>query len=155
MYAQAIKMNAENKINATNTWSLQLIDNMDAIIALALPSPSKANSSSSAPSSSSDSSLPAFAQRSDHSESASLVNFQKASCTLDASVKIYGYRVDDVHSTGYKVLANLNRTDGGDDSDKEDGGENDEDGEKRKAKKRANRNVQTLESNYKNLNMSR
>lgn len=125
---------------------------MDAIIAPALPSPSKANSSSSAPS---DSSLPAFARQSDPSESASLVNFQKASCTLDASVKIYGYRVDDVHSAGYKVLANLNRTDGGDDSDKEGEGDDDEDGEKRKAKRRANRNVQTLEGNFKNLNMSR
>ena len=36
------------------------------------------------------------------------VNFTKASCTLDASVKIYSYRVDDVHLTSYKVLANLN-----------------------------------------------
>ena len=38
------------------------------------------------------------------------VNFTKASCSLDASVKIYSYRVDDVHLTSYKVLANLNRT---------------------------------------------
>ena len=41
------------------------------------------------------------------------VNFTKASCTLDASVKIYSYRVDDVHLTSYKVLANLNRTETG------------------------------------------
>ena len=34
------------------------------------------------------------------------VIFTKASCTLDASVKIYSYRVDDVHLTSYKVLAN-------------------------------------------------
>jgi hypothetical protein len=39
------------------------------------------------------------------------INFTKASCTLDASVKIYSYRVDDVHLTSYKVLANLNRND--------------------------------------------
>jgi condensin complex subunit 2 len=43
-------------------------------------------------------------------ESSTRVNFTKASCTLDASVKIYSYRVDDVHLTSYKVLANLNRT---------------------------------------------
>ena len=35
------------------------------------------------------------------------VIFTKASCTLDASVKsFYSYRVDDVHLTSYKVLAN-------------------------------------------------
>ena len=55
------------------------------------------------------------------------VNFTKASCTLDASVKIYSYRVDDVHLTSYKVLANLNRTETGKknarDQDNEDGEE--------------------------------
>ena len=44
-------------------------------------------------------------------ENGKTVNFTKASCTLDASVKIYSYRVDDVHLTSYKVLANLNRND--------------------------------------------
>eukprot|EP00898_Chlorokybus_atmophyticus_P006836 jgi/Chlat1/7153/Chrsp57S06828 len=37
-------------------------------------------------------------------------NFQKASCTLDAGVKIYSYRVDSVHAETYKVLGGLNRT---------------------------------------------
>lgn len=36
-------------------------------------------------------------------------NFQKAGTTLDASVKIYGYRVDDTLYTGYRILDNLNR----------------------------------------------
>ena len=36
-------------------------------------------------------------------------NFQKASCTLDASVKIYSYRVDDTYTSSYKILENLNR----------------------------------------------
>lgn len=36
-------------------------------------------------------------------------NFQKAGTTLDASVKIYGYRVDDTLHTGYRILDNLNR----------------------------------------------
>ena len=36
-------------------------------------------------------------------------NFQKASTTLDASIKIYGYRVDDTLNTGYRILDNLNR----------------------------------------------
>ena len=36
-------------------------------------------------------------------------NFQKASTTLDASVKIYGYRVDDTLHTGYRILDSLSR----------------------------------------------
>ena len=36
-------------------------------------------------------------------------NFQVASCTLDAGVKIYAYRVDSVHSEAYKVLGSLGR----------------------------------------------
>ncbi|KAA8492811.1 Condensin complex subunit 2 [Porphyridium purpureum] len=35
-------------------------------------------------------------------------NFQLAGCTLDAGVKIYGYRVDSTHSTFYKFLGDLN-----------------------------------------------
>ncbi|CAN0257629.1 unnamed protein product [Laminaria digitata] len=43
----------------------------------------------------------------------SKVNFQKASCTLDASVKIYSHsRVDATHISSYSLLENLNRTDG-------------------------------------------
>jgi condensin complex subunit 2 len=40
------------------------------------------------------------------------VNFQKASCTIDASIKIYSNRVDDTWSTSYRILENLNRNDG-------------------------------------------
>ncbi|KAF3443439.1 hypothetical protein FNV43_RR13121 [Rhamnella rubrinervis] len=36
-------------------------------------------------------------------------NFQKASCTLEAGVKIYSLRVDSVHSEAYKVLGGMNR----------------------------------------------
>ncbi|XP_020519572.1 condensin complex subunit 2 isoform X2 [Amborella trichopoda] len=36
-------------------------------------------------------------------------NFQKASCTLEAGVKIYSLRVDSVHSEAYKVLGGINR----------------------------------------------
>ena len=39
----------------------------------------------------------------------SATNFQVASCTLDAGVKIYAYRVDSVHSEAYKVLGSLGR----------------------------------------------
>ncbi|KAK7272273.1 hypothetical protein RJT34_28768 [Clitoria ternatea] len=36
-------------------------------------------------------------------------NFQIASCTLEAGVKIYSLRVDSVHSEAYKVLTRMNR----------------------------------------------
>nr|PNR50721.1 hypothetical protein PHYPA_009907 [Physcomitrium patens] len=39
-------------------------------------------------------------------------SFQKASCTLEAGVKIYSTRVDSVHFETYKVLSSLNRTAG-------------------------------------------
>jgi len=86
---------------------------MDKIIAPGLP-----EASSSATASSSKSEKATAVHESDQAE----VNFQKASCTLDASVKIYSYRVDDVHLSSYKVLANLNRTDNDEDEDGEGGG---------------------------------
>ncbi|KAL5735868.1 hypothetical protein ACOSQ2_030656 [Xanthoceras sorbifolium] len=36
-------------------------------------------------------------------------NFQKASCTLEAGVKIYSVRVDSLHAEAYKVLGGINR----------------------------------------------
>jgi condensin complex subunit 2 len=33
----------------------------------------------------------------------------KASCTLEAGVKIYSLRVDSVHAEAYKVLGGINR----------------------------------------------
>ena len=47
------------------------------------------------------------------------VNFQKASCTLDASVKIYSNRVDDTWTSSYRILENLSRN--GTSGDAEDG----------------------------------
>lgn len=98
LYQKAIRMNAENKINAVNSWNLRLIENIDKFLNMdedeTSPTTPIVNSSNM-----------------DASMSTKRVNFTKASCTLDASVKIYSYRVDDVHLTSYKVLANLNRTD--------------------------------------------
>ena len=92
MYKRAIRMNAENRINAGNSWGLRLIENIDKFLV-----------------DEDDEDEPALSQKDQEKR----VNFTKASCTLDASVKIYSYRVDDVHLTSYKVLANLNRTETG------------------------------------------
>lgn len=37
------------------------------------------------------------------------VNFQKASCTLDASIKIYSNRVDDTYQSHHRILESLSR----------------------------------------------
>jgi condensin complex subunit 2 len=101
MYQTAIRMNAENKINTTNTWNLHIIDQMDTLLSL---NDEAENEDAS------EQSISASNGRAAPKNSKPRVNFTKASCTLDASVKIYSYRVDDVHLTSYKVLANLNRT---------------------------------------------
>lgn len=61
-------------------------------------------------------SLPHFLNKNEESA------WQKASASLDASAKIYGYRVDCVHSDTFRFLGGLNRT------DKNEGG-NEEGGE--------------------------
>ena len=71
------------KINAKNSWNLDLINHMDKMI--------KSDENS---------------QR----NGAKGVNFQKASCTLDASIKIYSHRVDDTWSSSYRILENLSRS---------------------------------------------
>jgi len=68
------------------------------------------------------------------------VNFQKASCTLDASVKIYSNRVDDTYTSSHRILESLSRNgNNGDDNDDKEGEDGDDDdnegsGGKRKAK---------------------
>ena len=43
--------------------------------------------------------------RADTDAGDSTANFQKASCTLDAGVKIYAARVDSIHSETFKARA--------------------------------------------------
>ena len=45
--------------------------------------------------------------------------WQKASASLDVSAKVYGYRVDSVHSETYKFLGGLNRNKKGEEIEKE------------------------------------
>jgi condensin complex subunit 2 len=82
------------------------------------------------------------------------VNFQKASCTLDASVKIYSHRVDDTHASSHRILESLSRNGNFDDIDDE----TDADGNRRAAKvgskSQSNRlNIaETIERNVDNIN---
>lgn len=100
------------------------------------------------------------------------VNFQKASCTIDASIKIYANRVDDTWSTSYRILENLNRNDGGkgsqlfldedatgnhDDDDDDDGDNGDKNHKNmiKKSKKSKSRILSsTIEKNVNAINLS-
>jgi condensin complex subunit 2 len=100
LYKKAIRMNAENKINASNSWSLRLIENIDNF----LEDVEEENEEED------EVELEEQQRENEKTPPSRRVNFTKASCSLDASVKIYSYRVDDVHLTSYKVLANLHRS---------------------------------------------
>ena len=112
MYKQAIKMNAENRINASNSWNFKLIENIDKFLTEDTEETATTNSSSSQRRLSSTGSTPSQPGQGPRIGGQRRVNFTKASCTLDASVKIYSYRVDDVHLTSFRVLENLHRSDG-------------------------------------------
>ena len=99
IYKESIRMNAENKINANNSWSLKLIENLDQFL-------TEEEEEEEAAQDQQPETIDA------EKESNKRINFTKASCTLDASVKIYSYRVDDVYLSSYKVLANLHRSGG-------------------------------------------
>ena len=133
VYRNAIRMNAENRINASNSWNLNLIDHLDRFVAPELrsgvgggsggrhlQSMNNENGNGNVNSNYANTMM----ESSMDSTMISGVNFTKASCTLDASVKIYSYRVDDVHLTSYKVLANLNRTDNNTSSQKKNSATN-------------------------------
>ncbi|KAL3668821.1 hypothetical protein V7S43_006114 [Phytophthora oleae] len=125
MYSTIIKMSSENKINVKNSWSLHLIDHMEDIL---------------------DSSKKAA----DGDADDDTYNFQKASCTLDASIKIYSYRVDDTWNSSYKILENLSRT------EQKHGGEDagsDGEGATKTARKTRKTHARTIEKNLNNINL--
>eukprot|EP01018_Ginkgo_biloba_P004018 Gb_19968 [translate_table: standard] len=89
-------------------------------------------------------------------------NFQKASCTLEAGVKIYSYRVDSVHSEVYKVLGGLNRTSASDKDTNEHseegevrGIEEDEGEAKKEHHKKTSASLASLEPSFEALNIKK
>eukprot|EP00899_Mesostigma_viride_P029496 jgi/Mesvir1/9731/Mv12196-RA.2 len=97
-------------------------------------------------------------------EDSDQTNFQKASCTLEAGVRIYSCRVDAVHAETFKVLGGLHRSAGskeepdtadgeeGGDPDDEDGGE---DGRKESGRKHAASSSVTLEPSFESLRLKK
>ena len=120
-FEEWMKMATDNKINATNSWNFALIDYFHDMSLL---------------------------------KEGDGVNFQKASCTLDGCVKIYTSRVDSVASETGKLLSGLadsgnkrqKRGEGEQEPD-EDGGEGvegDEDGTKKRMRRRVRACSDTL-----------
>nr|CAB3477281.1 unnamed protein product [Digitaria exilis] len=85
-------------------------------------------------------------------------NFQKASCTLEAGVKIYSLRVDSVHSEAYKVLGGINRAGRGEEADMEEDINAQPVQDEGISKKDADRRISpasTLESSFEALNVKK
>ncbi|KDP30777.1 hypothetical protein JCGZ_13720 [Jatropha curcas] len=86
-------------------------------------------------------------------------NFQKASCTLEAGVKIYSLRVDSVHSEAYKVLGGINRAGQENEQDASvDNANIDNSQEEGHSKKEIDRKISplsTLESSFEALNVKK
>lgn len=85
-------------------------------------------------------------------------NFQKASCTLEAGVKIYSLRVDSVHSEAYKVLGGINRAGRGEEAGLEEVNSVELVQDGSISKKDADRRISpasTLESSFEALNVKK
>lgn len=130
-FEEWMKMATDNKINATNSWNFALIDYFHDLSLL---------------------------------KEGDSVNFQKASCTLDGCVKIYTSRVDSVATETGKLLSGLadsgnKRTPRGEEQseDVEVGqDEEDDDGVKKKARKRAQRSSEvTLAPSFASLQLKK
>ncbi|QDZ21283.1 subunit 2 of condensin complex [Chloropicon primus] len=132
LYQNCIKLSSENKISSKNTWDLNLIEHLSELV------------------------KPENKVAQDHDSD---LNFQKASCTLDAGVKIYSSRVDSIHTDAFKVLGGLHRT--SNDQEEDHGvGHGADGGPGEKKSRRARKQVDvdpsaTLEQNQEALNVKK
>lgn len=91
------------------------------------------------------------------------VNFQKASCTLDASLKIYSNRVDDTYASSHRILESLSRGNQGHDSAEDDDGADNLTEKSRAAKAKVGSKAssarlhltETIERNVQSLNLTK
>lgn len=148
LYSKCVQMVNENKVSMKNAFDLHLIDHMDDIVDSFMGGRKRATPGASGSGGGGDgrsfggsrgkTSLSAVEEEAEH-------RFHEASCTIEASAKIYACRVDCVHTDTYRVLGGLSSADMADD---EEGRE----GEKGDAKKRRRIcGVNTLEKNEASL----
>ena len=79
--------------------------------------------------------------------------WQKASASLDVSAKVYGYRVDSVHSETFKFLGGLNRNKK--DEEEKENKEEEKENEEVKKENKIRRGQNTLETNINKLNLTK
>ena len=134
-YQHCLKLSAENKVSTKNAFNLQLIDWM----AQAMSSGKRKKFGSGG--------------------GVDMDDFQIAAGTLDASTKIYGFRVDVVYNDTFKLASGLTQSgkqqveDNQDGSKTEPGDENSM-GEETKKRKKIKKSC-TIEKNIKNINISK
>ena len=93
-------------------------------------------------------------------KSSELDNFQAASCALDASAKIYAYRVDGVHSDTLKLAGGVGKSiEEGKENQAEDNDNGEpngqDDGEIEKKKSKRKKRAATVEKNLNNLDINK
>jgi hypothetical protein len=135
LYTETLQLNNENKISTKNAFDLSMIEHMDKIVDTFM-SGGKVKVTSDG-----KSRLSVAPEKGDSVEEH---RFHEASCTIEASAKIYACRVDVVHANTYKVLGGLSVQDFEDENIGEDG-------KPGAAKKRRIVGVNTLERNEANI----
>ncbi|XP_077992880.1 condensin complex subunit 2-like [Glandiceps talaboti] len=80
-----------------------------------------------------------------------MTNFQVASCTLDASAKIYAGRIDSIHADTYKMLGGLGRDNEKQTQENGDVMDDDDDERGKKKKQKRARKKNRIETNLNNI----
>jgi len=132
LYSKCVQMVNENKISTKNAFDLPLIDHIDDIVSQFMGGPSTKKEAGRK----SSGSTQIVAVSGDAEEN----RFHEASCTIEASARIYGCRVDCVHSDTFRILGGLS-------SGLDDEGDKGEDGQGGTRKRRRICGVNTLEKN--------
>jgi len=138
LYTETLTLNNENKISTKNAFDMKMIDHMDKLVD-AFMSGGKVRVQDDG------SSRLSVAGGGSGEMNAEEYRFHEASCTIEASAKIYACRVDVVHNNTYKVLGGLSM------QEFEEDGAVGEDGKPGGGKRRRIVGVNTLEKNEANI----
>eukprot|EP00971_Amphidinium_carterae_P230551 4575498-Amphidinium_carterae.1 len=131
LYSQCVQMVNENKVSTKNAFDVKLIEHMDDIVSSFMGGAKTKQ--------------PAQAGGRMSKVDVEERRFHEASCTIEASARIYACRVDCVHTDTYRVLGGLSSTAEAVDEDGEGAGEG------KAVKKRRICGVNTLEKNEANI----
>eukprot|EP00929_Paragymnodinium_shiwhaense_P017778 TRINITY_DN12751_c0_g1_i1.p1 TRINITY_DN12751_c0_g1~~TRINITY_DN12751_c0_g1_i1.p1 ORF type:complete len:769 (+),score=268.08 TRINITY_DN12751_c0_g1_i1:109-2415(+) len=154
LYATCVQMVNENKISTKNAWSLQLIEHMDDIVDSFMGGQKSKQkqkddkAEKGRKSQGGQGKAPARTSSGTTEQEVEEHRFHEASCTIEASARIYAVRVDCVHTDTYRVLGGLNSAD----MEEAEGKDGEEGGPAKK--KRRIIGVNTLEKNEKNITQS-